>query len=565
MPDSRFIPSVLFNAGQDFWRGDANAKQTARTNIGVQSLVPGERPNANNFLNYIFEEDGVLKGYYRQLGISDIASLSTRLSDIDTAINSINTTIGGMSCDVGGSGKYIQKVTQSNGKVTATAGSIKNTYASNDTEPISGKGVAAAIAGLKVNAVSGDLSKTISSWSETNGVVSISFDKIAIGGDQVTLGSFTNGHFVMADTNGHLVDSGKSASSFMNALSSAVIYNTSKSGDAKTGAGRTIMTLQQSTTGQLSATFGDISILYSQVSMPDSSYIAGELMKLDSSGHLVAAGVALPTTQRGPQSGDYLLFGSPNGGSTDYWYTDQLKFAANSDSDYQFLNEKGVWTGIPVASNAVVGGFKTGHSASGTDYPVKIDSNASTAFVTVPDMFELTEGGYTSHPTGVLMALTCQDRTSGASVSILGRSNNLKAWPSSSSATTLGYLAPNYNSTNDEGKVLQISSGKVAWGNYSGLFQATRSTTFSEIRAAKNAGKLVYTLDSRNASGTYYFLAGEDSSGYDFRPLVVDPIQRSKTIHCSNYSTWHEELHTQFYPIDISGTYGSASNTIYML
>lgn len=565
MPDSRFIPSVLFNADQDFWRGDANAKQTARTNIGVQSLVPAERPNANNFLNYIFEEDGVLKGYYRQLGISDIADLSTRLSNIDTAINSINTAIGGMSCDVGGSGKYIQKVTQSNGKVTATAGTIKNTYASNDTEPISGKGVAAAIAGLKVNAVSGDLSKTISSWSETNGVVSITFDKIAIGGDQVTLGSFTNGHFVMADASGHLVDSGKSASSFMSALSSAVIYDTSKSGNAKTGVGRTIMTLQQSTTGQLSATFGDIGILYSQVSMPDSSYIAGEFMKLDSSGHLVPAGVALPTTSRGPQSGDYLLFGRTNGSSADYWYTDQLKFAANSDSEYQFLNEKGVWTGIPVASNTVVGGFKTGHAASGTNYPVNLDSSASTAFVTVPDMFKLTEGAYTSQPTGVLMSLTCQDRTSGAAVSILNRSNVLQAWPSSSSATTLGYLAPNFASATDDGKVLMISNNKVAWGNYSGLFYATRSTTFAEIQAAKNAGKLVYTLASQGASGTYYFLAGEDSTGYDFRPLVNDPIQQAKTIHCSNYSTWSEEMHTRLYPIDISGTYGSASNTIYML
>ena len=70
---------------------------------------------------------------------------------------------------------------------TAAAKNTTDTYSSTGTDPITGKGVAAAISGLDVTGASSiGAGKTISAWSETDGKVSISTQDIAIANTQVS-------------------------------------------------------------------------------------------------------------------------------------------------------------------------------------------------------------------------------------------------------------------------------------------------------------------------------------------------------------------------------------------
>lgn len=57
--------------------------------------------------------------------------------------------------EVGEAGKYIQKIKQEDGKITATLADVKDTYTATDTEPISGKGVADALSDLELEETGG--------------------------------------------------------------------------------------------------------------------------------------------------------------------------------------------------------------------------------------------------------------------------------------------------------------------------------------------------------------------------------------------------------------------------
>ncbi len=150
-------------------------------------------------------------GYNYQSGkineaLTDIGILNDAFEDIKTELeydgtydpqtnkvatqSTVANAVGALDVPaVGGAGKYISGISETDGKISATASEVAAGYNPDSTAPISGKGVAAAIAGLDVPAITGAASKTITSVSETDGKIEATYSDIAIAASQVTSGT----------------------------------------------------------------------------------------------------------------------------------------------------------------------------------------------------------------------------------------------------------------------------------------------------------------------------------------------------------------------------------------
>lgn len=177
--------------------------------------------------------------------------------------------------------KYLRQDATTNNIVTVQA-QTASTYSSTSDAPISGKGVATAFTGLKMDEKSCLASQTVDKISESNGKISVTFQDIAIGGNQVTVANATAGKFVKVDASGHLL-----VSDYDGTDCNAVTYDKTKTGSDKADKYRTLVSLQQETNGQISAKFDDIAITGGQVTVGGgSSANENKFVKVDSSGHL---------------------------------------------------------------------------------------------------------------------------------------------------------------------------------------------------------------------------------------------------------------------------------------
>lgn len=164
---------------------------------------------------------------------------------------------------------------------------------------------------------------------------------------------------------------------------------------------RTITYLHQATNGQLSATFSDISIDFSQVHPEtSSSYVNGEFVNLstDDGGKLVPASIvaasknsSAPSRTSGPVTGDKLMF--CYGTSPEYWYSSTSTLSFNTSNTGKCLTQAGTWAdfnnySLPLAANGTRGGIQIGYSesnsgsASNRNYALKLSSEK--AYVNVP-------------------------------------------------------------------------------------------------------------------------------------------------------------------------------------
>ena len=150
---------------------------------------------------------------------------------------------------------------------------------------------------------------------------------------------------------------------------------------------RTITYLHQATNGQLSATFSDISIDFSQVH-PET----------DDGGKLVPASIvaasknsSAPSRTSGPVTGDKLMF--CYGTSPEYWYSSTSTLSFNTSNTGKCLTQAGTWAdfnnySLPLAANGTRGGIQIGYSesnsgsASNRNYALKLSSEK--AYVNVP-------------------------------------------------------------------------------------------------------------------------------------------------------------------------------------
>jgi hypothetical protein len=177
--------------------------------------------------------------------------------------------------------KYLRQDTTTKNIVTVQAQTAL-TYSSSSEAPISGKGVAVAFTGLKMDEKSCQASQTVDKISESDGKISVTFQDIAIGGNQVTVANATAGKFVKVDASGHLL-----VSSYDGTDWSEIVCDGSATGNHKTGTNRTLIYLKQATNGQLSAQFDDIAITGNQVTVGNgSSDNSNKFVTVNSSGHL---------------------------------------------------------------------------------------------------------------------------------------------------------------------------------------------------------------------------------------------------------------------------------------
>lgn len=197
----------------------------------------------------------------------------------------LDTLYSGHHSDNGYYVKYLRQDTTTK-NIVAEQAQTASTYSSSSDAPISGKGVADAftglLTGLKMTEKSCSASQTIDKISESDGKISVSFQDIAISGNQVTVADAVAGKFVKVDASGHLLVSNYDGSSW-----NEVLCDTTESGNQKTGTSRTLIYLKQSTSGQLYARFDDIAITGGQVTVGGgSSANANKFVTVDSSGHL---------------------------------------------------------------------------------------------------------------------------------------------------------------------------------------------------------------------------------------------------------------------------------------
>lgn len=97
------------------------------------------------------------------LDASDVGAATS--TDITDAINALDVT------EVGGNTKYISAISETDGKISATVKDVAQTYSSTGTTAASGKAIAAAIGTLDVSSRGGS-GKYIQEISETNGKIS---------------------------------------------------------------------------------------------------------------------------------------------------------------------------------------------------------------------------------------------------------------------------------------------------------------------------------------------------------------------------------------------------------
>lgn len=165
---------------------------------------------------------------------------------------------------------------------------------------------------------------------------------------------------------------------------------------------------------------------------------------------------------------------------------------------------------LPAATSSVLGGIKTGFASTLTDerYAVNL-TNENKAYVTVNDMFKLTEGSNSTK--GVQMNLTCSSPTNGAAVSITNRSSALVNWPSkSASSDPIGYLLPTF-ATGTTGKRLVLDNGSVKWAD-----DATVYTAGTDIKIVNNTIS-VNTTGTTSANYAFVIGAATTASGnYSF-------------------------------------------------
>jgi hypothetical protein len=211
------------------------------------------------------------------------------------------------------------------------------------------------------------------------------------------------------------------------------------------------------------------------------------------------------------------------------------------------------------STTSVVASGGAGNSTT----PIYLNSNGVPTQCSLPAAFTLTEGVYSAKPEASTMSLTCSSTDVGASIHLFSASGAYRYWPSNPSSTNpIGYLAPTFAST-DAGKVLGIDdNGAVKWVELQSALKVTFGvTTYNEVQAAYNAGKIVYLDRAETNASTRYFLKGYNSATLVFRPLASNSYNE---IELTVYG-WSTGPTHRLYDIDISGTYGNNVSTIYLL
>lgn len=248
-----------------------------------------------------------------------------------------------------------------------------------------------------------------------------------------------------------------------------------------------------------------------------------------------------------------------------------LLAAKKVSNGYQFtLGDKTIpFMGSSITANALLKydssttSIVASGSAGNSTTPIYLNSNGVPTSCSLPDRYKLSEGSYSTQYDAETMALECSSTSVGASIKLLKANGALRPWPSDTEGNTpIGYLAPKFNSTSDNGKVLGIDGGSVKWVESQSALKVTYGvTSYNEVQAAHDAGKIVYLDRAESHATTRYFLKGYSAATLVFRPLASNSYNEIELTGLG----WSTGTTHRLYDIDISGTYGNNVSTIYLL
>lgn len=142
--------------------------------------------DAGKYLSSITQDKGVIS--IGQTAMDTTPTISSQKpvtsGGVYNAIKEVKDTVTGLDlAKVGGDNKYVKWVQQDDGQLSAEAGNVVSTYSATGTDPINGTGVKAAIALLDKTDITGfGKNKTLSALSETDGIISASFQTIEVPG-----------------------------------------------------------------------------------------------------------------------------------------------------------------------------------------------------------------------------------------------------------------------------------------------------------------------------------------------------------------------------------------------
>lgn len=384
-----------------------------------------------------------------------------------------------------------------------------DTYDPTSKNPASSQTIKRAIETLDVAEVALNPNQTLSTLSETDGKISATFQDI-----EATWVDNTNQWLKMLYVTSKTSVSELSAGKFASGLSNIYVATGHNYLSVNCGEGIYIDNrITEDTFGKLrlypagADQLGGVKLGYTETT-------DNFALKTDSSGHSY---VTVPLSDIETEISNLRIFSSVsvNPGASSGAFTvsptnNHSTLKLTSDSNIVLSKPSGTTDTIqfsytlPTATSAVLGGVKIGFSSTLTDekYPVELNSS-SQAYVSVGDMFRLTEGIYSSQPTGVRMGLSCSDPTEGASVVIMSRSGAIKSWPSKGSSSTdpVGYLLPAFAS-GTTGKRLVLDSGHVKW-----VTDNTEYTAGTDIDISSNN---VISVDTTSTvTGKHAFGIGE--------------------------------------------------------
>ena len=494
------------------------------------------------------------------------------------AIKEVKDTVTGLDlAKVGGDNKYVKWVQQDDGQLSAEAGNVVSTYSATGTDPINGTGVKAAIALLDKTDITGfGKNKTLSALSETDGIISASFQTIEVPGftkfkqGSLTLTAEYNDTINVYDDDIVNVELSSTTSGGVTTKKMTFSHRTYFSGDQATppSADSTVNTTITIPWVNCDK-YGHVTAVGQYVKTVPTAQSGVFKVKYDTNDTAVSTGFNANSSSdvtytfqkaTGSQYGVTKL--TTYSSSMDWTaYSTENATAATPQSVYEYVNSAALpmksssnpdWTSISVNSNS------TFYNVSSSAVPQTANKSPEQG-----TLFMLA-GGSGSFHTQLAMGESIKYRS--------GSTNGWQDWKNlvrSANDTAVGStMTPVYIDAN--GVAHECTDLAGVFRAYMSTTSSHTMTTFEEITAAIAANMLIYAEEVPPSAGTPYRFSyirqarGTDEYifyAFDGNQYISLSCRRSSGNTYWDFGTWK-----YIYEIDVSGNYDSSkTSTIFLL
>lgn len=498
------------------------------------------------------------------------------------AIKEVKDKVDGLDlAKVGGTGKYVKWVQQDDGQLSAEAGDVVSTYSASGTEPINGTGVKAAIALLdKTNITGFGKNKTLSALSETDGIISASFQTIEVPGftkfkqGSLTLTAEYNDTINVYDDDVVNLDLSSTTSGGVTTKKMTLSHRTYFSGDQATPSSADSTVSTSITIPWINCDkYGHVTAVGQYVKTVPTAQSGVFKVKYDSSDTAVTTGFNANSSSdvtytfqhaTGSQYGVTKL--TTYSSSMDWTaYSTANATAATPQSVYEYVNSAALpmksssnpdWTSISVNSNSTFYNI----SSSAVPQTANKSPEQGTLF--------LLAGGSGAFHTQLAMGENIKYRS--------GNANAWQDWENlvrSANNTAVGStMTPVYIDAN--GVAHECTDLAGVFRAYISTTSSHTMTTYEEITAAIAANMFIYAEEIVTGGGSTtsvpyrftYIRPARGAEEYIFYAFDGDQYISLTCRRTSGNTYWDFGTWKRIYEIDVSGNYDSSkTGTIFLL